>query len=190
MASALMQRAQERAAQPGQDTDQEPGQGQKFRKPDPSTFVPKGQEDAVERVVAAGMKTMYAPEMRDELVNEINRDVPVPQKMAEGVVGLVLTLDKQTQGGLPEGAIFPSILMLLAEAAELLTSTGQPVTQADYNEAAQIAFVLYGRAMKVPDDQIMSELQKRAGGGGEAAPDAAQVPAGAPPDGRELEGVT
>ena len=149
-----MQRAQERAPKAGG-----------FKKPDPSTFIPKGSEDAVQRVVAAGMKTMYAPGMREELVNEINRDVPIPQKLAEGVVGLVLMLDKQTQGGIPQAAIFPAVLMLLGEAAELLTSTGQAVTQDDYNEAAQMAFVLVARKMGASDEQIMGEMQKRAGGG-------------------------
>ena len=165
--AALMQRAQQRT--------QEQPQGQGFKKPDPRSFIPKGQEDAVQRVVAAALKTMYAPAMREELSNEINRDVPVPQKMAEGVVGLVLTLDKQTKGGIPQGAIFPAILMLIAEAAELLMSTGQTVTQEDYNEAAQIAFVLYARAMKVPDEQIMGEMQKQAAGG-EPAPAEAPMP--------------
>lgn len=154
--AALMQSAQQRAQQ---------GRSAGFKKPDPSTFIPKGQEDAVQRVVAAGLKTMYAPGMRQDLMNEINRDVPIPQKMAEGVVGLVLTLDKQTKGGIPMPAIFPAVLMLLAESAELLTNAGQAVTQEDYNEAAQMAYVLFARKMGAKDEQIMGELQKRVGGG-------------------------
>lgn len=157
-APALMQRAQAKGA----------ANGQGFKKPDPSTFIPEGSKDAVDRVVAAGMRTIYSPAMRQELENEINRQVPIPQKLAEGVVGLVLTLDKQTQGGIPQAAIFPAVLMLLGEAADLLTNAGQPVTQDDYNEAAQMAFVLVARKMGAKDEDIMGELQKRAGGG--AAP--------------------
>jgi len=162
--SALMQRAQERAPQE---------QTQGFKKPDPSTFIPKGQEDAVERVVAAGLKTMYAPGMREELQNEVNRDVPVPQKLAEGVVGLVLTLDKQTKGGIPMPAIFPAILMLLAEGAEVLNAAGQPVTQEDYNEAAQLAYVLWARKMGAKDEDIMGQLEQQVAGG-QGAPQAPQ----------------
>lgn len=167
--AALMQRAQQR-------TPKAAG----FKKPDPSTFIPKGSEDAVQRVVAAAMKTMYSPAMREELQNEISRDVPIPQKMAEGVVGLVLTLDKQTQGGIPQAAIFPAVLMLLGEAAELLTSAGQPVTQDDYNEAAQIAFVLVARKMGAKDEDIMAEMQKRAGGEMEPGEGAAHEQAESP----------
>lgn len=159
--AALMQRAQSRAAQP-------PKAG--FNKPDPSAFIPKGAEDAVQRVVAAGMKTMYAPAMRKQLLNEINRQVPVPQKLAEGVVGLVLSLDKQTQGGIPQTAIFPAILMLLGEAAELLINAGQRVTQDDYNTAAQQAFVLYARKMGAKDEDIMGELRRQQAGLGGGAP--------------------
>jgi len=149
-----MQRAQQRA---------NPAQGGGFKKPDPRTFIPEDQKDAVDRVVAAGMKTMYAPTMREELRNEINRKVPVAQKLSEGVVGLVLTLDKQAKGGIPQGAIFPAILMLLGEAADLLVSAGQRVTQDDYNLAAQQAFVLYARKMGANDSQIMQQLRKSAG---------------------------
>jgi len=136
-----------------------------FKKPDPSTFVPKGSEDDVARVFAAGLKIMYSPAMREELKAEIARDVPVPQKLAEAVTGLLLTLDKQSQGGIPVGALFPAGLELLSESAQVLTAAGQPVGQADYNEAAQMMFIQMGRKMGASDEQMMGTLEQQVGGG-------------------------
>lgn len=143
-----------------------------FKRPSTAQFVPPDQKDAVDRISAAGMKIMYSPEMREELKAEVARDVPPAQKMAEAVVGLMLTLDKQTKGGIPMPALFPAALDLLGEAAEVLTTAGQPVTQADYNEAAQMMFVLMARKLGAKDEEIMGEVEKMTGGqpGGEMEP--------------------
>lgn len=142
-----------------------------FKRPDISKFVPQGMEDVVARVSAAGQRIMYSDQMRDELRAEVQRDAPVAQKMAESVVGLLLTIDKQTQGGIPEGALFPAGLDLLGEAAEVLTKAGQQVTQEDYNEAARMMFVLMAKKLGIKDDQIMGAAAQAAGAQGGGAPD-------------------
>lgn len=137
-----------------------------FKRPSTAQFVPPDQKDAVDRISAAGMKIIYSPSMREELKAEVARDVPAAQKMAEAVVGLMLTLDKQTQGGIPMPALFPAALDLLGESAEVLIAAGQPVTQADYNEAAQMMFVLMARKLGAKDEEIMGAVEKMAGGPG------------------------
>ena len=158
---ALMQRA--KGIAPG---------GADFQTPDLSKVVPPEMRDAVDRIVAAGQKIMYSPDMREELMNEVNRDVSMPQKLAEGVVGLVLTLDKQAKGGLPVAAIFPAELELLVEAAGVAKAAGQNVSQQDFNDAAMMMAVLTAQKMGAKDEDIMSEAQKWAGGppGGEMEP--------------------
>lgn len=147
----------------------------KFKKPDISGFIPPEAKDAVDRVVAAGTKLMYSPDMRQELQAEIDRDVPPAQKMAEAVTGLILTLDKQSQGGIPVQALFPAAMELMGEAAEVLAAAGQPVTQEDYNEAARQMFVLLGRKMGATDEQLMQGAEQIAGqAGGEVDDDAAE----------------
>lgn len=135
----------------------------KFKKPDISGFVPPEARDAVDRVVAAGQKLMYSPDMRQELQAEVQRDAPPAQKMAESVTGLLLTLDKQSQGGIPMAALFPAAMELMGEAAEVLAAAGQPVTQTDYNEAAQQMFVMISRKLGIDDEQIMGAAEQAAG---------------------------
>lgn len=140
-----------------------------FKKPDVGGFVPPETRDAVNRVVAAGMKLVYAPEAREKLMDEINRDTPVPQKLAEAVTGLMLLLDQKSNGGIPMAAIFPAAMTLLGEAAEILQTAGQAVTQTDYNEAAQMMFVLIGKKLGASDEQLMGAAEQATRGGEEEA---------------------
>jgi hypothetical protein len=170
--ASLMQRAQSR------QTESAPPAGD-FKRPDIKALIPPEQADAVQRIVAAGMKIMYSPGMREELAAEVKRDAPVPQKMARGVVGLMMTMDKQSKGGLPAGALFPAMLELMGEAAETLTAAGQEVTQEDYNEAVRMGVVLIAQGLGAKDpQQLMDGLAKG------MPPEQA----GAPPEGSEMPG--
>jgi hypothetical protein len=138
-------------------------QGRAFKRPDIASFVPPELQDTVGRLSAAGQKIMYSPQMREELIAAVQDEAPVPQKLAENVAGLLLTLDGQSKGGIPEGAIFPAGLDLLAEAAEVLTQSGTQVTREEYNEAARMLFVILGRKLGIQDDQMMGAAEQAAG---------------------------
>lgn len=70
-----------------------------FKRPNIAALVPPAMKDTVDRVVAAGMKLMYSPQMKQEVQQAIQSDKPVPQKLAESVTGLLLVLDQQASGG-------------------------------------------------------------------------------------------
>lgn len=146
-----------------------------FKKPDTAQFTPPAQKDAVERIVAAGMKVMYSPDMRDDVMQAVQSQDPVPQKLAKSVVGLMLMLDSKAKGGLPPEALFPAELELLGEACEVLEAAGQPVTMDDYNMAAQLIFVMTAKKLGATDEQVMSveqmdEPEAAPGGPGMIAP--------------------
>lgn len=193
----LMQQAQERnappagagAATPGApETPGEEGGGEAFKRPDISGFIPPEVADQVQRVTAAGMKLMYAPDMRQQLMQEVNRQVPIPQKLAEATTGMMLTLDQKSRGGIPAKAIFPAAMELLGEAAEVLSASGQKVSQQDYNDAARLMFVLIARKMGAKDEQIMGAAEKIAGGATtvEQPPPGGPAPGGPAPVGQEV----
>lgn len=141
--------------------------GQHFKPPSIDEFIPQNMRDTVERIVAAGVRFMYAPQTRDQVKEEIQRDAPVPQKLAEAVLGLMLTLDQQTKGGIPSDALFPAGMKLLGEATEVLGAAGQTVTQEDYNEAARTLFVLMSKKLGMKDEDIMGAAEQAAGGAGQ-----------------------
>jgi hypothetical protein len=156
------------------------GGGEKFTKPDISGFIPEQMQDAVARIVAAGTKLIYSPQLREQVMKDIEREGEVPQKLAESTVGLLLTLDGQAKGGgIPMEALFPAGMELLGEAAEILSATGQVVTQADYNQAAlQMSMLIVKKlAPEASDEEIMQVHEQMMGG--QQAP-AQQLPPGPP----------
>jgi len=178
---ALMQKAQAQAAG--------------FQKPDISQFVPEGVRDVVDRVVAAGMKVMYSPQMRDEVVKAVQSDEPVASKLAQNTVGLAIMLDQKTEGGIPMEALFPIVIGLMGEAADVLQAAGETVTMEDFNEAARMAFVIIGKKMGASDDDIMGAAQQHADMGDdegveqEAPPEPAEEMAGGEPvDSMQMRG--
>lgn len=155
-----------------------------FTKPDVSQFVPPGMKDQVDRIVAAGMKMMYSPDMRDEVMAAVQGDEPTSKKLADNVTGLMLALDQKAQGGMPIEAIFPAAIGLMGEAADVLVAAGQEVSQEDFNEGARMVFVMIGKQMGASDEDIMGAAQQHAGPDQEGADDAmpeGQMDAAAPP---------
>ena len=94
----------------------------------PTVPVSPDMREAVDRVVAAGMKMMYAPEMKDERDKVLAMTEPVALVLAQTVTGLTLVLDKKSQGGIPMPALFPAAIELLADLADLFVKAGKPVT--------------------------------------------------------------
>lgn len=158
----LMQQAQEQEESAGA-----------FKKPDIGQFVPEEIKDSVARVIAAGHRILYGEEMAQEVQDAIGGPDPVPKKLADNTAGLLLTLDQQAQGGIPEAAIFPAGMELLGEAAEVLQAAGQKVTQESYNEAARMLYVILGQKLGLGEDQLMGAAEQVVGGASE--------PGGAPP---------
>lgn len=183
--ASLMEQAKGFAAAkppPAPAGPEEGGETASFNRPDLRPLIPKGQEDAVARIAAAGMKIMYSPEAREDVKKALQVE-NVAQSLAMNVTGLILTLDKKSQGGLPVEAIFPAAMELLGEAAEVFTAAGKPVSQSDYADAARLMMVLLAKKMGATDEQIMGEVAKHVPGQGGGEP--AEEEAG---DGLEMEG--
>ena len=157
---------------------EQPESGGKMQTPDWRSVTPPELMDTVERIVAAGVKMMFSPELREELLQAVQAQAPVDQKLADSVVGLTLVLDKQSNGGIPVAALFPAGIALLSEAAKVLEAAGQQVTQEDFNDAALRMFVVMGKKLGGTDDQIMQSAQQAMGGMGAAD----VAPGGAAPE--------
>lgn len=163
----LAQRASARvpAGTPSATPEGDQGPSGSFKRPNTAQFVPPEMKDAVDRIVAAGIKMAYSPQMADERQQFLEGQEPAGQRMAQTVAGLLLTLDQQAKGGLPVGAIFPAGVELLGEAAEMLSKAGQPVSQEDFNDGARQLFVIVGQKLGGTPDQIMQAAGQAAGEG-------------------------
>ncbi len=150
---ALLQRAKE-------TTGKAPGG---FKRPDVKAMIPPEQRDAVDRVVAAGMRFLYSPAMREEVTAALESQEPTDQKIGNNVTGLLLTLDAQTKGGIPQAALFPAGVELAGEAAEMLVAAGQPVTQEDFNTSLLIVMSTLAKKLGATDEQIMAAAEQQVG---------------------------
>ncbi|MDP3139791.1 MAG: hypothetical protein Q8N17_26075 [Burkholderiaceae bacterium] len=155
---ALFERAQQAAPPPEQEGAQA-AEGATFKRPNLKSMVTPEHKDAVERVVAAGMRYLYSPEMRPEVMQGIESQEPMPQKLGMNVIGLVLTLDNQAKGGIPMGAVFPAAFELLGEAAEMVQASGQTVTQDDFNTAGLVVMAGLAKKLGATDEQVMATAQ-------------------------------
>lgn len=161
----------------------------KFQKPNVAALpvvqqLSKEDRDAYQRIVAAGMKLMYAPETREQLMEGIRSKDPIPKKLAENILGLMLILFQKSTGVPPPGALFPAAVELMGEAAEVLVNAGQQVTQEDFHDASILLFTMLGKKLGATDQQLMQgaeqALNQAEGGAQEAAP------APAAPQGRQI----
>lgn len=164
---------------------QAPAQGgQQMQAPNPETMSPIVQGhmdelakmrqlldgklgDAYDRVTAAGMKMMYAPE-NAEMIHGLIMDeqIPVANKLGEGIANLLVMMDNQGNGSIPKEILVPVGVTLLFEAADYLFEVGVEYTEDDLGKALELmidgVFVGYGIDPK-QIDKVVDDMGKKLG---------------------------
>lgn len=111
--------------------------------------MPPELVERYEGLLAAGLKTMYSDGAQASMMQIIDdEEVPVANKIGEGVANLVVMMDNQTQGQVPKELLIPVACALCMEAADFLYEIGLEVTEKDLGDAMMIAvtsiFTAYG----------------------------------------------
>ena len=134
--------------------------------------MPPEMKQAYDQVLIAGKKMLYGKEAA-QAVDSIMADdnIPVPNKLGEGVANLVVMMDNQGNGTIPKEVIIPVAVTLMFEAADFMHEVGIEVTEQDIGEALKL--MLYGvfEAYGMPADQLDKMVDDLAGQldlGGEA----------------------
>src|SRR3990167_8756013 len=99
------------------------GENQKYR----STSykgVPQELQSSLERVVVAGKRILYAPQMKGMIEKQLKEKGPIEKKLADGVLGLIILLESQSKPSLPAKVIIPAAVELLYEVADFLSEAG------------------------------------------------------------------
>lgn len=194
---ALIKQAMKGAEQEGA-AKRDTGTAPKRDAPAPQPQAASGEEQptpeeqaAYERVVMAGLKAIYDQKTHGAIVNMLKSGDP-PDALAQAAETIVLELDRQSGGKIPEVVILPAAAEILGELAQLAGTANifQPdertlavATQKmvvslceQYGvEAAEIQELL----QSIPKEQIEQYVQQQSGyaqqGGG--APPAGPAPA-------------
>jgi hypothetical protein len=101
------------------------------------------QRSAFERVVVAGKKMLYAPETMQAIEQLVFDDnVPMKNKLGEGIANLVVMMDNQGNGTIPKDILIPAGVVLMFEAADYVFEAGFDVSEEDL--AGGMEILTYG----------------------------------------------
>lgn len=123
--------------------------------------------DAYDRVLTAGMKMMYSPQSAEVMQKLIMDDnVPLPNKLGEGVANLLVMMDNQGNGTIPKEVLAPVGIALLFEATDYLFELGIEATEEDLGNAIELMitglFTGFGIDMDTVD-KIVDDMGKKLG---------------------------
>lgn len=133
------------------------------------------QQEQLQRIVAAGMKVMFSQQTHQLMLDSMQGEGPVEQKLAQGVVGLMGMLWSESKGSIPPSLIIPAATVLMAEAADFMNQAGQPVTPEQFGAATEMMIDLLLKQGGVDSNKLAAAAD---GGGG--APAAGMPQQGAP----------
>jgi hypothetical protein len=143
-----------------------------FQLPDIRSRVPVQYQRVFDRFVLACKRVMYDPKTHALMQRELAKNVPMAQKLAEGVCGLVLILYQEQKGKVPPPILIPAAVELVGDAVGFLTQANQAIDKATYAQAVTLAIAILSKKLGVA--QQLATAQSAAPGGF-----AAQTAAGA-----------
>lgn len=120
----------------------------------------------LERVVMAGMKLMYSKETRQFLINGLNQDAPVDDRLATEAAGIIKMLDEKSNGTMPREIIVPAAVALMMEMVRFMMESGIATpTGAEIKSAMQkltmIILDQYGILAKMQGGQEQPQQQEQ-----------------------------
>lgn len=123
---------------------------------------------ALDRVIVAGRKLLYSPQMAPQIQQQMQGPGAPGEKIGKGVVGLMAILLDKSNGTLPPQIVIPAATVLVAEAGELL--------QASESDVAEGMAVMVEEVLNMAgiSPQQLPQLLKQ---GGAPAPEAPPQPA-------------
>lgn len=136
----------------------------------------------IEKVVAAGEKTMYAPSTREMTLQQLG-DGTDPEKIGAGVAKLLGILYNQSRNTIPMQAMIPASIILLCEGLQFLEDGGARTIDADFlSQCTQATASNLLQLFGVTPDKLQSMIGQAAPGGSQpnAAPPAPGAEGGVP----------
>ena len=123
--------------------------------------MPPELQEAYERVVIAGMKVMFSKESHKLMLDELQKEGPVGQKLGMGIAGLMLLLVKESNGTIPPEVIIPAGVNLLSRAADFIRKSEiEKITNADIGDAMEVMISTILQKFGVGPEQMAQMLNQ------------------------------
>ena len=91
-----------------------------------------------QKVVLAGMKVMFSKETHEMVLEQMQASGPMGVKLGKSIAGLMLLLFQQSNKTLPPQLLVPAGAYLMAQAADYVKKSGQPVSSMDVAQGMEI----------------------------------------------------
>lgn len=123
--------------------------------------MPPELQEAYERVVIAGMKVMFSKESHKLMLDELQKEGPLGQKLGMGIAGLMLLLIKESNGTIPPEVIIPAGINLLTRAADFIRKSKiEKITNADIGDAMEVMISTILEKFNVDTEQMNQMLNQ------------------------------
>lgn len=143
------------------------------------------EQNIIGRVIYAGMKLLFTPEMNAKVVEGIKRQdegMDISDKLGIGVGHTLVIMYTESKGTMPLGAMFPAGYVLLAKMYEFVDQTGlAEVTDEDFGESMQMMNAVIEKTFNPKYNGDLVEQGKEAVAQGQQTQDQAAPAAPAQP---------
>lgn len=97
--------------------------------------IPQELQAAYDKIIKAGLKVMFDPTTRAETMAFMNESGGDPEKLATGVMSVMVSLYQQSNETLPPNLIIPSGVELMVHAADVAKEAGMEISKEMLAEA-------------------------------------------------------
>lgn len=139
-------------------------QGEEYIKHLLEKIDPKDRE-SLDRIVIAGQKVMFSKETHKYMLDMLNAQGDMADKLGIGIVELLGLLFQQSKGGIPPHLAIPAGSILLVKACEYVEKTGGEINSdifADANQMMVTGIKKYAQEMEAEQGQQPQSPQNAA----------------------------
>lgn len=130
--------------------------------------IPKQFEEAFAKVVKAGMKVMYSEETHELMLDELEKEGELSQRIGEAISDLMALLYEKSNQAMPTEIIIPVGIYLLAKGTDFLEKvTGETVTPDILSNATDSMIQSMMQRFGIDPNQFSSTMQQAAAQAGE-----------------------
>lgn len=97
--------------------------------------IPQELQTAYDKIIKAGLKVMFDPTTRAETMAFMNESGGDPEKLATGVMSVVVSLYQQSNETLPPNLIIPAGVELMVHASDVAKEAGMEISKEMLAEA-------------------------------------------------------
>jgi ABC-type dipeptide/oligopeptide/nickel transport system ATPase component len=125
--------------------------------------IPKEFEQAFAKVVKAGMRVMYSEETHELMLDELEGEGDLAQRIGEAIAGLMSLLYEKSNQTMPPEVIIPVGTYLLAKGVDFLEQvTGEQVTPDILAGATDVMVQTIVKQFGIEPEQFSGGMQQAA----------------------------